>query len=165
MEKCVLNYLQVKYFSMDFVPPNLYFLMNKMLKAVQLASIFLSALILMEMSRSFYLWRENKVFFFCLKGWLIRKRSESSKAKIKKLPDWTPVLQCLQPVLPTGRVAWGQSAHKDCCVSWGKFSVAVPFCCGAADNLPVMLRLVKLAEDFGNCFPKDSKLKIYFLFF
>lgn len=45
------------------------------------------------------------------------------------------------------------------------FLLWLQFCCGAADNLPVMLRLVKLAEDFGNCFPKDSKLKICFLFF
>lgn len=49
-----------------------------------------------------------------------------------------------------------------------RFLLQFQSCRGAADNLPVTLHLVKLAEEleeFGNCFPKDSKLKICFLFF
>lgn len=90
---------------MYFVSPNLYFLMNKTLKAVQLASIFLSILTPMEMFRSFYLCREKKVFFFHLTGWFVRKKSEYSKTKIKKLPNWAPVVQRFPvavPVLPWG---------------------------------------------------------------
>ena len=71
-----------------------------------------------------FTYEQKRKYFVPLFERMVCKEEWICKPQIKQLQNRTPVF-CLQPVLPRGRATRGQSAHEDCCISWGRLSVVV----------------------------------------